>query len=67
MAFMINCQHINYTEGNNTMRTNFEPTTKRNNVINEHGAEWQERKDRMKKRHKTQRGNSEKRNWKEAL
>ena len=49
------------------MRTNFEPTTKRNNVINEHGAEWQERKGRMKKRHKTQRGNAEKRNWKEAL
>lgn len=49
------------------MRTNFEPTTKRNNVINEQGSEWQERKDRMKKRHKIQRGNSEKRNWKEAL
>lgn len=49
------------------MRTNFEPITKRNSVINEHGAEWQERKVRMKKRHKTQRGKSEKRNWKEAL
>lgn len=37
------------------------------NVVNEHGEAWQERKDRMKKRHKTQRGNAEKRNWKEAL
>ena len=47
----------------NIMRSNFEPTTKRN----KHGAEWQERKPRMRKRHKTQRGSSEKRKWKEVL
>ena len=47
-------------------RINFEATTKRNNVIDESGTEWQDRKVRMKKRHKTQRGNSQKRNWTEA-
>lgn len=46
-------------------RTNFEAITKRNNVVNERSAEWQERKDRMKKRHKSQRGTSAKRNWNE--
>lgn len=46
-------------------RTNFEAIAKRTNIINEHGAEWQERKDRMKKRRKTQRGTSAKHNWNE--
>ena len=45
------------------MRTNFEKFTKRSSVFNEHGEQWQERRDRMKKRHKQQRGNSQKREW----
>ncbi|MRT52185.1 hypothetical protein FG478_00550 [Xylella fastidiosa subsp. multiplex] len=32
--------------------------------MNEQGEQWQERRDRMKKRHKQQRGNSQKRAWK---
>ena len=32
------------------MRTNFEKFTKRDSVVNEHGEQWQERRDRMKKR-----------------
>ena len=65
MALVINLTKHN-SKGQNIMnRINFEAITKRNNVVNEQGAEWQERKDRMKKRHKTQRGNSAKRNWSE--
>ncbi len=45
------------------MRTNFEKFTKRDSVVNEHGEQWQERRDRMKKRHKQQRANSQKREW----
>ncbi|GAB7411929.1 hypothetical protein OUHCRE4_49090 [Enterobacter hormaechei subsp. steigerwaltii] len=45
------------------MRTNFEKFTKRDSVVNEHGEQWQERRDHMKKRHKPQRGNSQKREW----
>ncbi len=45
------------------MRTNFEKFTKRDSVVNEHGEAWQERRNRMKKRHKTQRGGSNKKEW----
>lgn len=45
------------------MRTNFEKFTKRDSVVNEQGEQWQERRDRIKKRHKQQRGNSQKREW----
>ena len=47
------------------MRTNFEPMTKRDTVATEQATEWKERRDHMKKRHKTQRGNAQKRNWNE--
>ena len=46
------------------MRTTFEKFTKRDSVVNAHGEQWLERRDRMKKRHKQQRGNSQKREWK---
>ena len=53
------------------MRTNFEPITKRNSIVDEHGTEWQDRKANARKRHsklnKVKRGVSNKRNWQEAI
>lgn len=47
------------------MRTNFEKIVKQDKVFNNNGksTEWAEHRSHMKKRHKTKRGTSDKRNW----